>query len=122
MSIIIKGMDMPECCDSCCFAYWSIFHQTAMCSRNNKPCFANFSIEYRTKRPDWCPLEEAKPVLHGQWVWDKENDKMYCSKCGYRTDNWGVNQESDPIEWQLPNYCENCGADMRREREEDATC
>ncbi len=60
--------------------------------------------------------EEAQPVKHGHWIWDKENDKMYCSECGYETDNWGVHQESDTIEWQLPNYCENCGADMRGEK------
>lgn len=55
---------------------------------------------------------KAEPIKHGWWIWDKENDKMYCSECGYETDNWGVHQESDPIEWQLPNYCENCGAKM----------
>ena len=60
------------------------------------------------------PTIEAEPK-HGSWIWDKENDKMYCSECGYETDNWGVNQESDPIEWQVPNYCENCGANMRGE-------
>ena len=65
-------------------------------------------------RPEWCLLTEAEPK-HGSWIWDKENDKMYCSECGYETDNWGVNQESDPIEWQVPNYCENCGANMRGE-------
>lgn len=54
----------------------------------------------------------VEPIKHGRWIWDKENDKMYCSECGYETDNWGVHQESDPIEWQLPNYCENCGAKM----------
>ena len=64
---------------------------------------------------DRCPIVEPK---QGYWIWDKENDKMYCSKCGYETDNWGVHQESDPIEWQLPNYCESCGADMRERRED----
>lgn len=53
----------------------------------------------------------------GWWIWDKENDKMYCSECGYETDNWGVHQETDPIEWQLPNYCENCGAKMYEVKE-----
>ena len=60
------------------------------------------------------PTIKAEPK-HGSWIWDKENDKMYCSECGYETDNWGVHQESDPIEWQVPNYCENCGANMRGE-------
>ena len=61
---------------------------------------------------DLQPTVEAEPTKHGHWIWDKENDKMYCSECGYETDNWGVHQESDQIEWQLPNYCENCGAKM----------
>ena len=78
--------------------------------------------EYRNKRGDIDLLglipkiNCIRPVevesKHGKWIWDKENDKMYCSKCGYETDNWGVHQESDPIEWQLPNYCENCGTRM----------
>lgn len=62
------------------------------------------------------PTVEAEP-RKGKWIWDKENDKMYCSECGYETDNWGVHQESDPIEWQLPNYCENCGSDNREVEE-----
>lgn len=56
---------------------------------------------------DRCPIIELKE--HGHWIWDKENDKMYCSKCGYETDDWGVNQA---VEWQFPNYCANCGIKM----------
>lgn len=71
-------------------------------------------LEWAVSRPliNSMPTIEAEPTKHGRWIWDKENDKMYCSECGYETDNWGVHQESDPIEWQLPNYCENCGAKM----------
>ena len=36
---------------------------------------------------------KAEPIKHGKWIWDKENDKMYCSECGYETDNLGVRQE-----------------------------
>lgn len=68
--------------------------------------------KYWDNESNFCGLYRPAATKHGWWIWDKENDKMFCSECGYETDNWGVHQESDPIEWQVPNYCENCGAKM----------
>ena len=42
---------------------------------------------------------EAEPVKRGRWI-----DGMKCSECGQ-------------IDWTKPNYCPNCGADMRGEEE-----
>ena len=59
MSILIKNMEMPKCCDVCQFCSWSSFHQTAACEvHDNDPCFDDFSIEYREKRSNICPLVE----------------------------------------------------------------
>ena len=41
------------------------------------------------------PAVDAKPVVHGRWI-----DGMKCSVCGQ-------------VDWTKPNYCPNCGADMR---------
>ena len=59
MSILIKNMEMPKCCDACQFCAWSSFHQTAACEvHDNNPCFDDFSVEYREKRSNICPLVE----------------------------------------------------------------
>ena len=46
-------------------------------------------------------LSSAEPVRHGKWMWV---DGVRCSQCNYKLETTG-----------LPNYCPNCGADMRGE-------
>ena len=41
------------------------------------------------------PTVDAVEVVHGRWI-----DGMKCSVCGQ-------------VDWTKPNYCPNCGADMR---------
>lgn len=68
MSVVVKGMEMPENCDVCEFSDWSNLSQTASCKmKEYEPCFADFSIEYRSKRADFCPLV-ALPDKHGRLV------------------------------------------------------
>ena len=68
MSILIKGLIMPHCCDVCGFSDWSYLHQTAVCKVNYyKPCFADHSNEFLKRRSDSCPLVEiSKP--HGRLI------------------------------------------------------
>lgn len=64
---------------------------------------------------DYAPTIEARPVVHGQWVGEADGyadgelvyDVWYCSEC-----NFCIDDGTDDPEL-LPNYCENCGADMR---------
>ena len=68
MSVIVKGMRMPECRDVCMFAVWSNLSQTASCKlKEYEPCFADFSNEYKSKRADFCPLV-ALPDKHGKLI------------------------------------------------------
>ncbi len=68
MSVVVKGMKMPESCDACMFSDWSNLSQTASCKlKEYEPCFADFSNEYRSKRADFCPLI-ALPDKHGRLV------------------------------------------------------
>ena len=63
MSILIKGMEMPSCCDGCTFSDWSNLHQTASCKLHDyDPCFADHSREYTDKRADFCPLIEINEL------------------------------------------------------------
>ena len=73
------------------------------------------------------PTIEAKPVVHGEWVWDVEThgDPMYgvdedfgyrCSECKVWADEYGVDgdiYEEPPT--HILHFCPNCGADMRGE-------
>ena len=67
MSILIKGLIMPSCCDGCTFSDWSNLHQTASCKLHDyDPCFADHSREYTDKRADFCPLVEIPE--HGRLI------------------------------------------------------
>ena len=68
MSILIKGLIMPSCCDGCTFSDWSNLHQTASCKLHDyNQCFADYSREYTDKRADFCPLIEI-PESHGDLI------------------------------------------------------
>ena len=49
-------------------------------------------------------IEERKK---GKWI-NKDGGLATCSACG---DRWGV--------WSVMNYCPNCGADMRKEIDDE---
>ena len=68
MSVIVKGMKMPENCDVCMFSDWSNLHQTAACKIcEYNPCFDDFSREHLSKRANFCPLAEIPP-RHGRLI------------------------------------------------------
>ena len=68
MSVLIKGLIMPHCCDVCTFSDWSNLHQTASCKLHDyDPCFSDYSREYTDKRADFCPLIEI-PESHGDLI------------------------------------------------------
>lgn len=65
MSVLIKGMQMPDNCDVCIFSDWSNLHQTSCCKlKEYEPGFQDYSIAYRTQRSNICPLVEL-PEHHG---------------------------------------------------------
>lgn len=57
------------------------------------------------------PTVEAKPVVHGEW--DKKIMNYCCSQC---TTAFYDNLAWITDEFKLPNFCPNCGADMRGEK------
>lgn len=48
------------------------------------------------------PTIDAVPVVRGEWMGVEFGMFFECSKCGYST------------EYNLTNFCPNCGADMRK--------
>ena len=93
MSVLIKGLEMPET------EYMDvrIFRDgTATIATGTKPYYREF---------------DAEPVRHGKWI--KADSQQYfrkhypcftCSECGYRKDS--------QKKW---NYCPHCGARMDAE-------
>lgn len=63
------------------------------------------------KAVDRQPTIEAVPVVHGEWieVYDENYETWYydCSKCG---DGFATKEKCQ----SLPNFCGECGADMRK--------
>lgn len=55
------------------------------------------------------PPADVRPVVRGCWVFNEEDGHCYCSECG------GVSPMDDQNgdECDCPNYCPNCGADLR---------
>jgi len=75
MSVLIKGLIMPHCCDVCTFSDWSNLHQTASCKLHDyNPCFTDYSREYTDKRAEFCPLVEI-PEPHGRLI---DGDALQC--------------------------------------------
>ena len=68
MGVYIKGMEMPDSCDVCRFSDWSNLHQTACCMiLEYRPCFRDYSSEYKIRISDLCPLVEV-PTPHGDLI------------------------------------------------------
>lgn len=115
MSVIINGFNMPDTCEKCLFARWSNVYQTSSCVLvpRGKMCFEMYSVEYRSKRSDICPLTTIHPEPPKMGKWIAENDEIIsgrCSVCGweailYETDVFGM------------DYCPNCGARLEVEDE-----
>lgn len=64
MSILIKGMEMPEHCGDCRFAVDGWCYVIPETNRQPK-------LDY-IARPDWCPIIEVPP--HGRLI-DKDGEK-----------------------------------------------
>lgn len=80
MSVLIKGMQMPDNCDVCIFSDWSNLHQTSCCKlKEYKPGFQDYSIAYRTQRSNICPLVEL-PEHHGRLI-DADEMKNLWTGC-----------------------------------------
>ena len=58
------------------------------------------------------PTEDVKPIDRGEWMAFPYHP-IQCSNCDYVL--WG----SEIITHKIWNYCPNCGADMRKESEEE---
>lgn len=68
MSVLIKGMEMPENCEECDFCHWSNLHQTGRCDRcDDEPVCGDFGTDYKRTRARFCPLVEV-PTPHGRLV------------------------------------------------------
>lgn len=65
MSVIIKGMELPEKCENCpCYDYID-------CVCRADDCFAPFDVENPEERSEHCPLVEI-PTPHGRLIDENE--------------------------------------------------
>ena len=71
MSVLIKGMEIPEKCGLC-----NLFHAESPMHCTVVKGHKTVGAPYGMPRPDWCPLVEV-PEPHGRLIdADKLKDKM----------------------------------------------
>lgn len=69
---------------------------------------------------DWIDQAEpvdAVPVRHGRWKHKKDLKQFFCDQCGEPSLT-----EDDVYFYgmEFPNFCPNCGADMRKDGDHEA--
>ena len=69
----------------------------------------NFNPVVTEKEIDETPTIEAKPVVHGEWIYG-----WNCSECGCSYMDYADGDSGRDYDYPLPNFCPNCGADMRK--------
>lgn len=52
---------------------------------------------------------DVRPVVRGGWEWNYKRGLYYCSECG----EVAPRENQDGEYCDCPNYCPNCGYDMR---------
>lgn len=67
MSVIVKGMEMPECCAGC----FAISDNLGWCKASGNDIYSPFSMD---GRPSFCPLRPM-PEKHGRLIDRKELEK-----------------------------------------------
>ena len=108
MSVLIKNMEMPKCCNECwAYDYYGDYPRCRITEEQR-----GYTFPIREKRMDKCPLIPippsvyVRPVKRGKWMHKKITADLHaigqCSVC----------KEIRRID----NFCPNCGADMREEK------
>lgn len=69
---------------------------------------------------DCQPTVDAEPVRHGEWIPDPESNP-YDQYCASVCNLCGRSARVDGDEEVLPNYCDNCGAKMKRTEDQNET-
>lgn len=68
---------------------------------------------------DFEPTADVRPNVKGKWIRHKDRACWYCSECT-ADDYYAYIRDCDSGEYELQdNFCPNCGADMRKETEDD---
>lgn len=114
MSILIRGLEMPQGEEMLCINVYP----------DGKVCI---DLDLHCKRVATAvPAADVRPVVRGEWLssngnghkvgWDDMNpgcpaESCYCSVCG----DWLTASDEYPTRG---NFCPNCGADMRGEKDE----
>ena len=71
-------------------------------------------------RQDWIdfiqtiPTADVRPNIKGKWIYKNDLKQFFCSECGFPSLTY---DDVYIYSMDLPNFCEDCGADMRGDTE-----
>lgn len=115
MSIVIKGMRMPENCASCPFAE-RIPPGRTRCLLTCRLLAEDYEAPSQLKRNEYCPIEERPTPSPSHWIPIRRGERGYsaggfrCSQCG--TPDYGRGRT---------NFCSQCGAWMHGGKQNETT-
>lgn len=106
MSVIIKGMAMPETCYE--RRFWEYYSDKQFCVAH-----LNLIEEPRSGRLDTCPLDsEVKETKPGKWIYP--TDIVGFGRCGNCKALWSASLITN----KFVKYCPRCGHPMELCKEE----
>lgn len=80
--------------------------------KKRKYVFAN---ALNTIRGNLRDFPSAQPERKGKWIFKNDLRQFFCSECGVPSLTY---DDVYLYSMNLPNFCEDCGADMRKEGDE----
>lgn len=85
------------------------FENYYFCPASNRSFDFDEDIKnYEECKPEWCPLEEGVPIVHGHWVISSDGYYPFCSRC-----------KKESKKGVLSKFCPECGAKMDESEDND---
>lgn len=94
--------------------------ECSKCNLGDGTGYCTFSSEWTTACDEICTAPVIEERKTGKWIDCNGSEHWKCDQCGCRAGYWfneenSSSYELDISEW-LSDYCPNCGADMRGEK------
>lgn len=90
MSVIVKGMSLPERCDKCFIRHPGLA-RCQIAGRSTSHFNSGKPMD-QTKRPKWCPLAELPETCATCEHYNERDKEKYCYKCTDQDSKWKLKE------------------------------